>query len=476
MAKLAIDVVLNKAAAMTGLRGLEKDVSSFGKSMLGIVGIGGGLAGLVAGIDNILAKAGQLQDVSDAFNVSAESVQRLAAVGVTANLSIEEIGSKLGKLGKAAQDAAGGNTNLAKTFEKIGVTGQQLVSLSPEQLFDKLRESVSSGALAGEELKVVNELLAKDYQRFLPLLRMTAEEYKSLGAASGVLSDTTVSNLDAMNVKWRQFQNTVSTALASIAGGFLDLGTDIKESPLQSTVDLLTGDYDKIEKRIIERERKLKEVIQKERTQRAGQQKTVTDQAELDREDVNAVKQKVKQIDAELAAIDKAYQMLADSEEDRRKQDLADFKQAEKEKRDLLQKRAELIPTLQDLEARRAGPEAEMRLLEDRAREAADRARTSGTIEDVTAAQQQALELQSVKENALSQRGFGDQSAQLARAQTESIVGKLQSAAELQQQLRDIPSSTEAQRTQPVRLENPPNLQGVLDKLDLLIKNAGVFS
>lgn len=476
MAKLAIDVVLNKAAAMTGLRGLEKDVSSFGKSMLGIVGIGGGLAGLVAGIDNILAKAGQLQDVSDAFNVSAESVQRLAAVGVTANLSIEEIGSKLGKLGKAAQDAAGGNTNLAKTFEKIGVTGQQLVSLSPEELFDKLRESVSSGALAGEELKVVNELLAKDYQRFLPLLRMTAEEYKSLGAASGVLSDTTVSNLDAMNVKWRQFQNTVSTALASIAGGFLDLGTDIKESPLQSTVDLLTGDYDKIEKRIIERERKLKEVIQKERTQRAGQQKTVTDQAELDREDVNAVKQKVKQIDAELAAIDKAYQMLADSEEDRRKQDLADFKQAEKEKRDLLQKRAELIPTLQDLEARRAGPEAEMRLLEDRAREAADRARTSGTIEDVTAAQQQALELQSAKENALSQRGFGDQSAQLARAQTESIVGKLQSAAELQQQLRDIPSSTEAQRTQPVRLENPPNLQGVLDKLDMLIKNAGVFS
>jgi hypothetical protein len=476
MAKLAIDVVLNKATAMTGLRGLEKDFTSFGKSMLGVVGIGGGLAGLVAGIDNILAKAGQLQDVSDAFNVSAESIQRLAAVGVTANLSIEEIGSKLGKLGKAAQDAAGGNTELAKTFEKIGVTGQQLVSLSPEQLFNKLREAVSSGKLANEEYEITSKLMAKDFQRFLPLLRMTTEEFERLGGATGVLSDTTVSNLDAMNVKLRQFQNTASTALASIAGAFLDLGTDIKQSPLQASLDLLTGDYDKIEKRIIEREKKLKDVILKERSDRAGQQKQVVDQAELDREDVNAVKQKVKQIDAELAAIDKAYQMLADSEEDRRKQDLADFKQAEKEKRDLLQKRAELIPTLQELEARRAGPEAEMRLLEERAREAADRARTSGTIEDVTAAQQQALELQSAKENVLSQRGFGDQSAQLARAQTESIVGKLQSAAELQQQLRDIPSSTEAQRTQPVRLENPPDLQGVLDKLDLLIKNAGVFS
>jgi hypothetical protein len=43
-------------------------------------------------------------------------------------------------------------------------------------------------------------------------------------------------------------------------------------------------------------------------------------------------------------------------------------------------------------------------------------------------------------------------------------------------QLRDIPSSTGAQRTQPVRLENPPNLQGIEDKLDKLIANAGVFS
>ena len=472
MAKLAIDVVLNKASAMTGLRGLEKDFTSFGKSMLGVVGIGGGLAGLVAGIDNILAKAGQLQDVSDAFNVSAESIQRLAAVGVTANLSIEEIGSKLGKLGKAAQDAAGGNTNLAKTFEKIGVTGQQLVSLSPEQLFNKLREAVSSGALAGEELKVVNDLLARDYQRFLPILRMTTEEYERLGGATGVLSDTTVSNLDAMNVKLRQFQNTASTALASVAGGFLDLATDVKESPLQASFDLITGDYDKIEKRIIERERKLKEVIQKERTQRAGQQKTVTDQAELDREDVNAVKQKVKQIDAEIAAIDKAYQMLADSEEDRRKQDLADFKQAEKEKRDLLQKRAELIPEIEQLQAERAGPAAEMSLMEKRAREAGVQARKTGSVEDVKTAEEAALRFQRAQEQDLRNRRLGEVAEQRARDITNQVVGALPMA----QQLRDIPSSTEAQRTQPVKLENPPDLKGIMDKLDTLIKNAGVFS
>ncbi len=471
MAKLAIDVVLNKASAMTGLRGLEKDFTSFGKSMLGVVGIGGGLAGLVAGIDNILAKAGQLQDVSDAFNVSAESIQRLANVGVTANLSIEEIGSKLGKLGKAAQDAASGNTNLAKTFEKIGVTGQQLVSLSPEQLFNKLREAVSSGALASEELKVVNDLLARDYQRFLPILRMTTEEFERLGGATGVMSDAMVSNLDAANVKVRQFQQAVGNMSSMLLANVLDLAAAIKENPLE----FLVGDLSALDK-MAEKIKKTERDIANERKARAGQEKTVVDQAELDRLGADEAKLEDKIRQAEASARKKVNEMMADSEEDRIKQDLADFKQAEKEKRDLLQKRAELIPSLQELEARRAGPEAEMRLLEDRAREAADRARSSGTIEDVTAAQQQALELQSAKESLFSQRGFGDQSAQLARAQTESIVGQLQSASELQQQLRDIPSSTEAQRTQPVRLENPPNLQGVLDKLDLLIKNAGVFS
>ena len=474
MAKLAIDVVLNKASAMTGLRGLEKDFTSFGKSMLGVVGIGGGLAGLVAGIDNILAKAGQLQDVSDAFNVSAESIQRLANVGVTANLSIEEIGSKLGKLGKAAQDAAGGNTDLAKTFEKIGVTGQQLVSLSPEKLFNKLREAVSSGALANEEFEITSKLLARDYQRFLPILRMSTEEYERLGNAVGVTSDAMVAFLDSANVRLRQFQQQSGAALTEAAASILFLADTIKENPVDFAKTFV-GDLtllDKLQAKL----KAAKEFTEQERRARAGQEKMVVDQAELDRQGADEAKLEEKIRQAEANATAKVKQMLADSEEDRLKQDLADFKQAEKEKRDLLQKRAELIPSLQELEARRAGPEAEMRLLEDRAREAAEKARTSGTIEDVTAAQQQALELQTAKENVLSRIGFGDQSAQLARAETESIVGRLQSASELQQQLRDIPSSTEAQRTQPVRLENPPNLQGVLDKLDLLIKNAGVFS
>ena len=470
MAKLAIDVVLNKASAMTGLRGLEKDVTSFGKSILGVVGIGGGLAGIVAGIDNILAKAGQLQDVSDAFNVSAESIQRLANVGVTANLSIEEIGSKLGKLAKAAQSAASGNDEMAKTFAKIGVTGQDLVRLNAEELFNKLREAVSSGVLAGEEFKIVNELLAKDFQRFMPLLRMTSEEFNRLAGAAGVTSDAMVAFLDSANVRLRQFQQQSGAAMTEAAASILFLADTIKENPVDFAKTFV-GDLtllDKLQAKL----KAAKEFTEQERRARAGQEKAVVDQAELDRQGADEAKLEEKIRQAEANATAKVKQMLADSEEDRLKQDLADFKQAEKEKRDLLQKRAELIPEIEQLQAERAGPAAEMSLMEKRAREAGVQARKTGSVEDVKTAEEAALRFQRAQEQDLRNRRLGEVAEQRARDITNQVVGALPMA----QQLRDIPSSTEAQRTQPVKLENPPDLKGIMDKLDTLIKNAGVFS
>ena len=547
MAKLAIDVVLNKAAAMTGLRGLEKDVSSFGKSMLGIVGIGGGLAGIVAGIDGILAKAGQLQDVSDAFNVSAESIQRLGAVGVTANLSIEEIGSKLGKIGKAAQEAAGGNEKLTEAFAKINVKGQELVSLNPEQLFDRLREAVSSGALAGEELTIVNALLAKDYQRFLPLLRMTTEEYRSLGAASGVMSDATVSSLDAMNVKLRQLQNTASTVTAQIFAGFVDLGVDLKESPFANLLDIITGDYDSIEKRITERENRLKELIKKERSQRAGKEKVVEDQKKIEDEkkalekkiedekkafeasEQAAARHELKLIESQISGKEDAEKMKAAIEEKYRQRSLD-------REIEMANRKAEIKPQVEDLKAQRQGADAEMKLLEERAAAAGTQARKSNNDEDILNAQKLAVELQKAKEQVFNQAGFGDQAFRRAQAATERIVGaipdmdltikptiemptlpeadltikptiempilpKVDFVIEPQfampdlldlpdlnrfksifdpvapsTQLRDIPSSTGANLTQSVRLENPPDLKPIIDKLDTLISNAGVFS
>lgn len=439
MAKLAIDVVLNKASAMTGLRGLEKDFTSFGKSLLGLAGIGGGLSGLVAGIDGILQKAGQLQDVSDAFNVSAESIQRLAAVGVTANLSIEEIGSKLGKIGKAAQEAAGGNADLAKTFEKIGVTGQDLVRLSPEQLFNKLREAVSSGALANDELRVTSELLAKDFQRFLPILRMTTQEFESLGGASVIMSDAMVSSLDAANVTLRQFQNQVSQGMSLVTGSFLDLVAVFKENPLL----LLQPMGDDVEKALNEREQKIKKAIENERKLRAGQQKEVVNQAELDKakkafeaSEQAAAKHEDRLKMAEIAGKEEAEKMKLDIEEKYRQRSLD--REIEMEK-----KKNEQKLRLQDLLAKEGGPQAETALLQSRAQEAAKAFEQMPSTDTATAlaeargALKDALVQQIKDQPGVQPKGFAESEAQKKLA-AGGLAADLSGFAQKSEQFRPL--------------------------------------
>ena len=485
MAKLAIDVVLNKAAAMTGLRGLEKDFMSFGRSVAGIAGIGGGLAGLVAGIDNILAKAGQLQDVSDAFNVSAESIQRLANVGITANLTIEEIGSKLGKLSKAAQEAASGNDEMAKTFAKIGVTGQDLVRLNPEQLFNKLREAVSSGSLANEEFTVTSKLLAKDYQRFMPLLRMTSEEFESLAKAGFIASDAMVASLDAANVKVRQFQKQVSDAMIIATASVLDLATAIKNNPIA----FITGDNDALEKDMQERLDITNKFIEKERALRAGQAKMVKDDAEIAEAAKRESTLELRLIEAGIKGREDALRLIDQSEERFAQQSLDRARQLEEEKIRLIERRGDIIRDIEEFEAEMKGPEAELNLKRERAAAAGEAARAAAADNIISGDEQEKVreafklraELARAEESELRRRNM--QRPDFARQQPEALEQQARGLAKETvgdlpdlKFLRDLKSfdTTEIKKQSPdeFRMQGPENLINKLfSKIDLMPNN-----
>jgi hypothetical protein len=229
---------------------------------------------------------------------------------------------------------------------------------------------------------------------------------------------------------------------------------------------------DNVEKALKDREEKIKKAIADERKLRGGMEKEVIDQKKLEEEqkafdqsEKAAARHELKLIESTISSKELAEKMKQEIEEKYRQRSLQRAEDHERRK-------AELIPQIEDLEAQISGPAAEMQLLEDRARAAAETARTSGRVDDTAEARKAQLDLQQAKERDLRDRGFGEESFNRAKSATESVVGALPTASEL----RDIPSTTEAQRTQPVKLENPPDLQGIMDKLDKLIANAGVFS
>lgn len=519
MAQLKIDLVLNKIQAMTGLRSFESNVMSIGKRLAGFVGIGGGIAGITTTIQGLLDKASRIQDISDAFNISAESIQKLANVASTSNISLEEVGSKLGKIGKAAQEAArDSGSDLAKTFEKIGVTANQLTQLSPFELFDKLRIAMQSGALAGQDLKVVNDLLAKDYQRFAPLLRMTNEEFYRLAEAGGIMSDEVVSQLDLVNQTIILFQENVSKRMAAATADILDFFSVASEDPKLFAKLFFATDLSEIEefgRRVKAKKDKLREDIAAERKMRAGTaagiedekaaERTLRDEERAKKELLSAEEkyraavrdretksldatEQIGRAEAELLELQSQAANLADNtaakfetltDIEKKRLEIMDLQNqrqedavrlAEEEAR-AAEKLADIRQSVEDLVAERQGPRAELELQRRRAAESAQLAREQGTAENVLAANQEANRLQRMLESDLRSRGFGDAAFQRAQFQAQQITGMVPGL----EALRDITNKSDMGKPQQIEVQRLP-LQDVLQRLDDLIRKAGSFS
>lgn len=313
MSELNVKTGLDASGFETGIARLQSSAASFAK------GIGGIFAGafafdrIVSGFSAIIEKAGKLQDISDKFGVSAEAVQRIGNAAEQSGGSLESVAKALGRIGVSAQEAAGGNEKLQKAFVDIGVSGQQLLTLSPEQLFYKLANAMNDGSLAGKDLAVAKELLGKGFMDLLPVLRMTENEIRAIGEASGVLSDDAVAKLDQFGDSWTRLSNKVKVGAATMIDAFIRLGEEIARNP----INLITGAWDKMEKNMNDRiaqERRLRDAMQARARAGSAESEDTKAAKEFQKEraksDVAEARQELRMIEAGLAGRDAAQKVL----------------------------------------------------------------------------------------------------------------------------------------------------------------------
>jgi hypothetical protein len=456
--ELKVRVGINHAGFATGLKSMESMVEKFAGKAAGALGAAIGIHALYESAKGGIELADRLDDLSKRFDISATKLQMLGNVAGQEGAGLEEVAQSLKFLGKNAQDAAsGGSTELLDIFTNLGLTIEDLKTLKADEIFLRIAASFNSGKYAGQELVILSKLLGRGFEQLAPLIRMTREELEQIGKSKGTFaSDEDIKQLAQVADFMEKIANLKNIMAADVTLGFMKSFKEFLSAGESGSV------AEKLKKMLFpDAAEKGKNPID---TKQQLAVREAADKAFAESEKA-AAKHELRLIEAQILGKEEAEKMKAAIEEKYRQRSLD--REIEMAKR-----KAELVPQLQDLEAQRAGPQAEMKLLTERATAAADLARQTGSIQDVTNAQKLALELQKAKESELSKRGFGDESFARAKAATDSIIGMLPQAS----QLRDIPSSTEAQRTQPVKLENPPNLQGVLERLDKLIANAGVFS
>ena len=314
MADVSLKIGADQGLLKTGLAQAQNSIVSFAnsatKQLAGALSFGA----VAAAISDVINKAGQLQDISDRFGVSAEAIQRIGNVAQESGGSIQDVATALARIGAAAQEAALGNDQLRKTFADIGVSTSELTSLSPEQLFYRLANAMNNGTLAGKDLATAKQLLGRGFQTLLPVLRMTEEQIKAVGEATGVLSDDQVARLDRLGDAWTRFRIRASNALAAVVDGAILLGNEIRKNPMA----FLTGDIDKLEQGIQATEQRDLKAVQ-DRNQAMAEAAKVAE-AEPTQEQTRQAEKDAKALEelkAGFREVERGKQKRADDEEHR---------------------------------------------------------------------------------------------------------------------------------------------------------------
>lgn len=160
VAKLGLD----KTGFEQGLNSASKRVSSFGSGLKTALAGAFSIAAIGAFLRSLDQTIGRIKDLSEQFSVTTDEVQNVDFALKQSGLAFEDLGQAMAKMGQARREAVEGGPGadeLRKTFEKYGLTLDQLNSpqMRNFDLLMKMSDAMSRMNLTAREQVEIQDLL-----------------------------------------------------------------------------------------------------------------------------------------------------------------------------------------------------------------------------------------------------------------------------------------------------------------------------
>lgn len=139
-----------------------KAVSSAGKVLggIGIAAVGAGVAG-IAVLQNSIGNLAGIADKAAQTGLSGAFLQRLGYAADQSGVSVETLQKGMTKMVVISGQAANGSEAAAKKLEEFGVSAQDLKTLSPEQMFAKIGDSIAKLPTQAQRAAASMEIFGK---------------------------------------------------------------------------------------------------------------------------------------------------------------------------------------------------------------------------------------------------------------------------------------------------------------------------
>lgn len=222
-----------------------------------------GTVALTKGLTDAVTASAQYGDTVDKtsqkLGVSAEAYQKWDYVMNVSGTSMQNMSMGLKTLTNQLDNAANGSTDAQEKFAKLGISMEDIGSMSREELFEKAIRGFQGMADSTERAALANDLFGRSGQELTPLFNMSIEQTEELMAATEeygmIMSDDAVkasaafvdaqTTLDKtmsgvrnkLTAEFMPALTDVMTGFTEMFGGKLEQGLERVQTAIQSAID-----------------------------------------------------------------------------------------------------------------------------------------------------------------------------------------------------------------------------------------------
>jgi hypothetical protein len=208
-------------------------------SALAGAGVVAGLAALTRGA---ISAGDELWTMHERTGLAVETLSALKFHGDAAGTSLDAIARGMQFASRNAIEAVNGNEQAAASFQKLGISIDDLKRLTPEQLFERISKGMAGVDDQGLRTALAMNTLGRGGMELMPILNSLAEEgfdglSASAGAAGAVMSGRAAEAADAfgdtIDALKKNIQAGIMVSLAELAGA---LGDDLPDGTGQAVI------------------------------------------------------------------------------------------------------------------------------------------------------------------------------------------------------------------------------------------------
>ena len=188
LARLGLDTADFRA----GLSRARSEVGGFASAAVA----GLSIAGMGAAANEVINFASTLADSAAALGINVEALQELDYAFGQSGTSSQQVSKGLSKLTQSLDAARGGNASTITSFEKLGVTWEDLHTLSPDEILMKMADGFRDSKDPAAAFTAIIDTLGKSGEKMAAGFRSGAAGIKQLREEAAKLTQEQIDELD----------------------------------------------------------------------------------------------------------------------------------------------------------------------------------------------------------------------------------------------------------------------------------------